>query len=88
VADATFGGVPGAPEGVSPNELKAMLDDTKHQLEAAEKEKSILADKVRAAQDRVTAIEEEKKRRESGANAPGVHGTILAVNPGLQFRRA
>ena len=85
VADATVGGVPGAPEGVSPNELKAMLDDTKHQLEAAEQEKSILADKVRAAQDRVAAIEEEKKRRESGVNSPGVHGTILAVNQAYNF---
>jgi peptidoglycan hydrolase CwlO-like protein len=35
VAGATVGGVPGAPEAVSPNELKAMLDDTKQQLEAA-----------------------------------------------------
>jgi hypothetical protein len=85
VADATIGGVPGAPEGVSPNESKALLDDTKHQLEAAEQEKSMLADKVRAAQDRVAAIEEEKKRRESGVNAPGVHGTILAVNQAYNF---
>jgi len=85
VADATVGGVPGAPEGVSPNELKAMLDDTKQQLEAAEQEKALLADKVKAAQDRVAAIEEEKKRRESGANAPGVHGTVLAVNQAYNF---
>jgi hypothetical protein len=85
VAEATVGEVPGASEGVSPNELKALLDDTKHQLVAAEQEKSILADKVRAAQDRVAAIEEEKKRRESGVNAPGVHGTILAVNQAYNF---
>ena len=39
VVDATVGGVPGAPEGVSPNEMKAMLDDTKKQLEVAEQEK-------------------------------------------------
>jgi hypothetical protein len=85
VADATVAEVPGAPEGVSPNELKAMLDQTKQQLEAAEQEKSLLADKVKAAQNRVAAIEEEKKRRGSGTNAPGVHGTVLAVNQAYNF---
>lgn len=85
VAEAAVGGVPGAPEGVSPNELKAMLGDTKQQLEAAEQEKALLADKVQAAQDRVAAIEEEKKRRESGLNTPGVHGTVLAVNQAYNF---
>ncbi len=85
VADATVGAVPGAPEGTSPNDIKAMLDDTKHQLEAAEEEKSVLADKVRAAQEKVTAMEEEKKRRDAGANAPGVKGTVLAVNQAYNF---
>ena len=84
VADATVA-VPGAPEGVSPNELKALLDDTKHQLEAAEQEKAILGDKVKSAQDKVAAMEEEKKRRESGQNPPGVHGTVLAVNQAYNF---
>jgi hypothetical protein len=37
----------------------------------------VLADKVKAAQDRVAAMEEEKKRRESGINRAGVHGTVL-----------
>jgi hypothetical protein len=85
VADATAGGVAGGPEGVSPNEMKAQLDDTKKQLEAAELEKTVLAEKVKEAQDRVTAIEAEKKRRESGASAPGVHGTVLAVNQAYNF---
>ncbi|MEO7165992.1 MAG: hypothetical protein ABI787_12060 [Spartobacteria bacterium] len=85
VADATVGGVPGAAEGVSPNEMKAMLDETKAQLAAAEEEKTILGDKVKAAQDRVAAIEEEKRRRDSGMNSPGVHGTVLAVNQAYNF---
>ncbi|MBA3544266.1 MAG: hypothetical protein H0T83_07500 [Chthoniobacterales bacterium] len=85
VVAATVGGVPGSPEGVSPNEMKAMLDDTKQQLEVAEQEKALLADKVKAAQDRVTAIEEDQKRRASGANAPGVNGTVLAVNQAYNF---
>jgi hypothetical protein len=85
VADATVGAVAGAPEGTSPNDIKAMLDDTKHQLEVAEEEKSVLADKVRAAQEKVTAMEEEKKRRDAGANTPGVKGTVLAVNQAYNF---
>jgi hypothetical protein len=85
VADATIGGVPGSPEAVSPNEMKAQLDDTTKQLEAAEQEKAILGNKVKEAQERVAAIEAEKKRRESGINPPGVHGTVLAVNQAYNF---
>ena len=40
---------------------------------------------VKAAQDRVAAIEGEKKRRESGGNVLGVHGTVLAVNQAYNF---
>jgi cell shape-determining protein MreC len=40
---------------------------------------------VKSAQDRVAAMEEEKKRRESGQNPPGVHGTVLAVNQAYNF---
>jgi hypothetical protein len=85
VAEATVDGVVGAPEGVSVPELKALLDDTKQQLAAAEEEKAILVEKVKDAQDRVAAIEEEKKRRELGANSPGVHGKVLAVNQAYNF---
>lgn len=85
VADATIGGVPGSPGAVSPNEMKAQLDDSKKQLVAAEEEKAVLADKVKEAQDRVSAIEADKKRRESGINPAGVHGTILAVNQAYNF---
>jgi len=85
VAEATVAGVPGTPESGSPNELKAMLDQTKQQLEAAEQEKSLLVDEVKAAQNRVAAIENEKKRREQGGNMLGVHGTVLAVNQAYNF---
>jgi hypothetical protein len=85
VADATAGaGAAGASAGL-PNDLKAQLDDMKKQLDAAEQEKSILGDKVRAAQDRVAGLEEEKKRRVSGTSATGVHGKVLAVNQAYNF---
>src|SRR5437016_1874890 len=85
VADATVGAVPGAPAGSSPNDMRAAFDDTKRQLEVAEQEKTVLADKVKTAQDRVASLEAEKKHRESGANPPGVHGTVLAVNQAYNF---
>jgi hypothetical protein len=84
VADATVGAANGVGEA-SPDEIKTQLDDAKRELEAAEQEKAVLADKVKAAQDRVAAMEEEKRRREAGANAPGVHGTVLAVNQAYNF---
>ncbi len=83
VADAAIGGV-GAEIGPA-NDLKTQLNDTRQQLDAAEQEKAVLADKIKAAQDRVAAMEEEKKRRQAGANRPGVHGTVLAVNQAYNF---
>jgi hypothetical protein len=85
VTDAVVGLAPGAPEAGSPNDMKSMLEDSRQQLEAAEQEKTILAEKIKAAQDRVTQMEEEKRRRESGINAPGVHGTVLASNQAYNF---
>lgn len=86
VADATTGTVTG-PDGApgAPNDLQTALADTKNQLAAAEQEKTVLAEKVKSAQDQVANMEAERKRRESGANTPGVHGTVLAVNQAYNF---
>lgn len=85
VAETTVGAVPGTPDGGAPNDLRAVLEDTKSQLAAAEQEKMVLAEKIKAAQDRVAAMEAEKKRRQAGANSPGVRGTVLAVNQAYNF---
>jgi hypothetical protein len=85
VADATVAAASDMPEGDSPNELKAMLEQTKEKLETAEQEKAVLADEVKKAQSRVAAIEEEKKRRGPGMNTSGLHGTVLAVNQAYNF---
>ncbi len=86
VAEATAGAAPG-PGGApgAPNDLQAALEDTKNQLAAAEQEKAVLGEKVKAAQDQLANMEAEKKRRESSANTPGVHGTVLAVNQAYNF---
>ncbi len=74
------GEIPGAP-----NDVQAQLEDMKKQLEAAEQENAILGDKVKSAHDQVTAMQENKKRRDAGSNTPGVHGTVLAVNQAYNF---
>jgi hypothetical protein len=84
IAEATVSAATAAEPG-SPTDLKAELENVRHQLEAAEKEKSIFADKVKEAQNRVTAMEEEKEERHAAAKAPGLHGTVLAVNQAYNF---
>ncbi|HEX3817570.1 MAG TPA: hypothetical protein VHW03_04715 [Chthoniobacterales bacterium] len=84
--EATEPPLPGSPDAVPvPNDVKAQLDDVKQELAAAEAEKSLLADKVQAAQDRVAALEAANKRRGSGANMAAVHGKVLAVNQAYNF---
>jgi hypothetical protein len=73
---------PGAPSAV---ELQAQLDDARSQLDAAEREKALLSDKIRITQDRSSQIEEDKKRRVSAAAKAGVRGTVLAVNQAYNF---
>ncbi|MEO6872403.1 MAG: hypothetical protein ABI233_09325 [Chthoniobacterales bacterium] len=87
IADVTAGAgaADGEPIAGAPHDAQAALEDAKKELDAAEQEKSILADKMKAAQDQVAALQEEKKRRESGSNTPGVHGTVLAVNQAYNF---
>ncbi len=82
IAGATVSGGAGT-EAV--NEMKKQLEDTRKQLEAAEHEKSVLADKVKAAQDQVTTMEEEKRRSAPVSNKPGIHGKVLAVNQAYNF---
>ena len=73
---------PGAPSTV---ELQAQLDDTRQQLESAEREKSVLAEKVQTIQERSSRVEDEKKRRAIARGKVGVRGTILAVNQAYNF---
>jgi hypothetical protein len=71
--------------GSSTAELQAQLDDARKQLEGAEAEKALLADKIRAVQERGAQLEEEKKRRVVASSNPGVRGTVLAVNQAYNF---
>jgi hypothetical protein len=81
---------PAAP-GVSPagstTELQAQLDDAKKQLDAAEKEKVLLSDKMKVTTEKSTQLETKREHRPAPAapNNPGIRGTVLAVNQAYNF---
>jgi hypothetical protein len=70
--------------GSSP-ELQAQLEDARHQLDSAEKEKAFLSEKFQTTQERPTQLQEAKKRRETAPRRTGVRGTVLAVNQAYNF---
>jgi chromosome segregation ATPase len=73
------------PSNASTAGLQAQLDDTKRQLDAAEREKTLLSDKVRAARERPTPPETERTRQSPAGGKPGIRGTVLAVNRAYNF---
>ena len=73
---------PGAPSTV---ELQAQLDDARQQLDGAEREKSLLSEKLQSVKERSTQLEDEKKRRAVARGKVGVRGTVLAVNQAYNF---
>jgi hypothetical protein len=66
-------------------ELQAQLEETRHQLESAERQKMLLADKIRNTQESSSQYENEKKQRDAAAKRVGIRGTILAVNQAYNF---
>jgi hypothetical protein len=78
--------IAGNSPSASTAELQAQLDDAKKQLDAAEREKILLSDKMKVTQEKSTAPEAERKHRPApGANNAGIRGTVLAVNPAYNF---
>ena len=73
---------PGAPSTV---ELQAQLDDARQQLDGAEREKSLLSEKLQSVKERSSQLEDEKKRRVAARGKVGVRGTVLAVNQAYNF---
>jgi hypothetical protein len=73
------------PSTTSTADLQAQLEDAKKHLDAAEREKASLADKLKAPQGRSTQSEPEKKNRLPVGRDPGIRGTVLAVNQAYNF---
>jgi hypothetical protein len=79
-------------------DLQSQVDDLRHQLDGAEKEKALLAEKLQDAQQRPAQVKEApkaetRKRREtaslqresSSSHRAGVHGSVLASNQAYNF---
>jgi cell shape-determining protein MreC len=66
-------------------ELQAQLEEARKQIDAAEREKALLADKIKSAGERPAQARETEKKRRSGAGNPGIRGTVLAVNQAYNF---
>jgi predicted nucleic acid-binding Zn-ribbon protein len=78
--------VPGAPPATSSAaELQAQLEDAKKQLDAAEREKILLSDKMKVTQERSPQLETARTHRPVTAGNPGIRGTVLAVNQAYNF---
>ena len=69
----------------APTELQAQLDDAKKQLDAAEREKVLLADKMRTTQEHASQPQTERKHHPTAGGVPGIRGTVLAVNQAYNF---
>ena len=68
------------------DDLQKQLEDTRRQLDNAEREKQLLASKIRTSQDRSTTTEAPRKRTLTTApRNPGLRGTVLAVNQAYNF---
>jgi hypothetical protein len=82
----------GAPQELMPDslpmpgagDLQAELEETRKQLDNAEREKQLLSEKIRTGQDRTTVTEGQRTRRAATGN-PNLRGTVLAVNQAYNF---
>ena len=74
-------------------DLQSQVDELRRQLDSAEKEKALLAEKIQGSQERSSKPKETKKRRETAStqretvtpHRAGVHGTVLAYNQAYNF---
>ena len=91
-------GTPAPADNAQSGGLQSQIDDLRHQLDGAEKEKALLAEKLQDAQQRPAQVKEASKaetrkkrettsvQRESGSShRAGVHGTVLAYNQAYNF---
>lgn len=67
-------------------DLETQLEDTRRQLEAAEREKQMLARRLPATQERPVNAPASSRRKVVARPAnPGIRGTVLAVNQAYNF---
>jgi cell shape-determining protein MreC len=91
-------GTPAPADNAQSGDLQSQVDDLRRQLDSAEKEKELLAEKLQDVQQRPAQVKEAskaetKKRREiasvprqgSSSHRAGVHGAVLAYNQAYNF---
>ena len=91
-------GTPAPADNAQSGDLQSQVDDLRRQVDSAEKEKELLAEKLQDVQQRPAQVKEAskaetKKRREiasvprqgSSSHRAGVHGTVLAYNQAYNF---
>jgi hypothetical protein len=97
-SNSTAPGNPAPADNAQSADLQSQLDDLRRQLDGAEKEKELLAEKLQDAQQRQAQVKEApkaetRKRREtasvqresSSSRRAGVHGSVLAYNQAYNF---
>jgi cell shape-determining protein MreC len=91
-------GNPAPAENAQSGDLQSQVDDLRRQLDGAEKEKALLAEKLQDTQQRPAQVKEAPKaetrkkretasvqRQSSSSHRAGVHGTVLAYNQAYNF---
>ena len=92
-------GTPAPADNAQSGDLQSQVDDLRRQLDGAEKEKALLAEKLQDPQQHPAQIKEAsktepRKRREaaslqrqssSSSHRAGVHGSVLACNQAYNF---
>ena len=97
-AISSASGNPAPTENAQSGDLQSQVDDLQRQLDGAEKEKALLAEKLQDTQQRPVQVKEApkteaRKRREtanvqrqsSSSHRAGVHGSVLAYNQAYNF---
>lgn len=95
-SDASMPATPAVADNKQSTDLQSQVDELRRQLDGAEKEKALLAEKLQDAQEhplKEPPKTDTKKRRDiamiqrqsSSSHRAGVHGTVLAYNQAYNF---
>ena len=100
ISNPSAPGAPAPAANAQSTDLQSQVDELRRQLDGAEKEKALLAEKLQDTQDHPGQIKEPlktdtKKKREtatlqrqsssSSSHRAGVHGSVLAYNQAYNF---
>jgi len=98
ISNPSAPGAPAQSDNAQSPDLQSQVDELRRQLDGAEKEKALLAEKLQDGQDHPGQVKESLKteakkkrdaasvqRQSSSGHRAGVHGTVLAYNQAYNF---